>query len=127
MNDVAALNIDASFVRRSGRKKAFDEDSVFEMQNGCICCTLREDLLQSLASIAADPKDFDYAIVESSGISEPLPVAETFTFADEATGVSLGEVASLDTMVTVVDASTFEVELASVGTLQDRGWQVHHC
>jgi G3E family GTPase len=81
-------------------------------------------LLQALASIAADPKEFDYAIVESSGISEPLPVAETFTFADDDSGLSLIDVATLDTMVTVVDASTFEAELASVGTLQERGWEV---
>ena len=132
VNDMAEVNVDAMLLRAAQDKSGGDVVSVLredermvELTNGCICCTLREDLLQSLASIAADPKDFDYAIVESSGISEPLPVAETFTFADEASGVSLGDVASLDTMVTVLDASTFEVELASVGTLQDRGWQVH--
>lgn len=80
-------------------------------------------MLRAISSLAADPRGFDYAIIESSGISEPLPVAETFTFADEETGVCLGDVASLDTMVTVVDASTFALELASQGTLLERGWQ----
>ena len=105
-----------------------EDERMVELTNGCICCTLREDLLQALTSVAADPKGFDYAIVESSGISEPMPVAETFTFVDESeavgpNSVSLSDVAVLDTMVTVVDASTFEAELASAGTLHDRGWQ----
>ena len=131
VNDMAEVNVDAMLLRAAqdtaGGAEAVsvlhEDESMVELTNGCICCTLREDLLKALSSIAADPKGFDYAIVESSGISEPLPVAETFTFADEVTGVSLGDVAELDTMVTVVDASTFEAELASVGTLEDRGWQ----
>lgn len=132
VNDMAEVNVDAMLLRAAQCESGGDVVSVLredermvELTNGCICCTLREDLLQALASIAADPKEFDYAIVESSGISEPLPVAETFTFADEASGLSLGDVATLDTMVTVVDASTFESELASVATLHDRGWKVH--
>ena len=131
VNDMADVNVDAMLLR-AAQDSASDEEHVsvvredermVELTNGCICCTLREDLLTALTSIAADPKCFDYAVVESSGISEPLPVAETFTFADETSGVSLGDLAELDTMVTVVDASTYEAELASMGTLHERGWQ----
>ena len=93
-----------------------------ELSNGCICCTLREDLLTSLAALAAERR-FDHVIVESSGISEPLPVAETFTFTDESSGVSLGDVASLHNLVTVVDAASIFEQLTSVDTLADRGWQ----
>ena len=93
-----------------------------ELSNGCICCTLREDLLTSLAALAAERR-FDHVIVESSGISEPLPVAETFTFTDETSGVSLGDVASLHNLVTVVDAASIFEQLTSVDTLADRGWQ----
>ena len=89
---------------------------------GCICCTLREDLLTSLASLAAE-KRFDHVLVESSGISEPLPVAETFTFVDAATGLSLGDVASLHNLVTVVDAASLFEQLSTVDALADRGWQ----
>ena len=93
-----------------------------ELSNGCICCTLREDLLTSLSALAAERR-FDHVLVESSGISEPMPVAETFTFRDKATGVALNDVASLHNLVTVVDAASIFEQLATVDTLADRGWQ----
>ncbi len=97
VNDMSEVNIDARLVRA--------EEKMVEMSNGCICCTLREDLLIEVARLAAEGR-FDYLLIESTGISEPLPVAETFTFADES-GKSLSDVAVLDTMVTVVDAQNF--------------------
>ena len=97
VNDMSDVNIDAKLVRT--------EEKLVEMSNGCICCTLREDLLLEVAKLASEGK-FDYLLIESTGISEPLPVAETFTFADEA-GKSLSNIATLDTMVTVVDALNF--------------------
>jgi G3E family GTPase len=89
------------------------------MSNGCICCTLREDLLVEVSRLAKDGR-FDYLVIESTGISEPLPVAETFTFRDEE-GTSLSDVAGLDTMVTVVDAVNFSVDLDDADSLQARG------
>jgi G3E family GTPase len=89
------------------------------MSNGCICCTLREDLLEEVTKLAHDGR-FDYLLIESTGISEPLPVAETFTFADE-NGVSLSQVANLDTMVTVVDAVNFLRDYEEAQSLQDKG------
>jgi G3E family GTPase len=89
------------------------------MSNGCICCTLREDLLIEVGKLAKEGR-FDYLIIESTGISEPLPVAETFTFADE-NGNSLGDVATLDTMVTVVDAVNFLNDYEQANDLQQTG------
>ena len=120
VNDMASVNVDAELVRSGGM--LHKEEKMVELSNGCICCTLREDLLTSLASLAAEGR-FDHVLVESSGISEPLPVAETFTFTDEASGVSLGDVASLHNLVTVVDAAAIFEELGSVDTLAERGWQ----
>ena len=120
VNDMASVNVDAELVRRGGVLQ--QEEKMVELSNGCICCTLREDLLTSLAALAAERR-FDHVIVESSGISEPLPVAETFTFTDESSGVSLGDVASLHNLVTVVDAASIFEQLTSVDTLADRGWQ----
>ena len=117
---MASVNIDAELVRRGGMLKK--EEKMIELSNGCICCTLREDLLTSLSSLAAERR-FDHVLVESSGISEPLPVAETFTFRDEATGVSLNDVASLHNLVTVVDAASIFEQLHTVDTLADRQWQ----
>ena len=92
------MNVDAELVRRGTTVL----EKMVELSNGCICCTLREDLLTSLAALAAERR-FDHVLIESSGISEPLPVAETFTFEDEVTGVKLGDVARLHNLVTVVD------------------------
>jgi G3E family GTPase len=97
------------------------EEKLVEMSNGCICCTLREDLLKQVAELANSNR-FDYLIIESTGISEPLPVAETFTFDDQDTGLMLDDVARLDTMVTVVDASSFLRDLndSKRSSLKDR-------
>jgi G3E family GTPase len=119
VNDMSAVNIDAQLVRGGGAALSRTEERLVELSNGCICCTLREDLLVEVARLAREGR-FDYLLIESTGISEPLPVAETFTFADEA-GVSLGDLARLDTMVTVVDASTFPRDFASLDELRDRG------
>merc|ERR1712038_499891 len=119
VNDMAEINIDANLIKSSGTLK-HESERLVELQNGCICCTLREDLLDGLANLAA-AQQYDYCIIESSGISEPLPVAETFTFTDDS-GVTLGDIATLDTMVTMVDGHAFQRELESVETLQARNW-----
>lgn len=118
VNDMSEVNIDARLVRSGGAALSRTEERLIEMTNGCICCTLREDLLVEAARLAREGR-FDYLLIESTGISEPLPVAETFTFADE-TGVSLAELARLDTMVTVVDAFNFPQDLCSTDDLRDR-------
>ena len=120
VNDMASVNIDAELVRQGGMLK--QQEKMVELSNGCICCTLREDLLTSLTALAAERR-FDHVIIESSGISEPLPVAETFTFKDHGTGVALNDVAALHNLVTVVDASSFFEQLHAVDKLADRGWQ----
>ena len=161
VNDMASVNIDAELVRQGGLVR--QEERMVELSNGCICCTLREDLLTptltlalslaltptltlaltptltltraptptltltqdlltSIAALAAEQR-FDHVLIESSGISEPLPVAETFTFKDEATGVRLSDIASLQNMVTVVDAGSVFEQLNSLDALADRGWQ----
>lgn len=104
VNDMSEINIDAATVKNEVTLNR-SEEKLVEMSNGCICCTLREDLLEAVTALAKEGK-FDYLVIESTGISEPLPVAETFTFADED-GISLSDVARLDTMVTVVDAVNF--------------------
>ncbi len=118
VNDMSEVNIDASLVRDGQAGLSRTEEKLVEMTNGCICCTLREDLLEEVAQLASDGR-FDYLLVESTGISEPMPVAETFTFADEA-GQSLSDVAQLDTMVTVVDAANFLRDFGSSDDLVDR-------
>ena len=105
VNDMSEVNIDAALVEKSGANLSRTEEKLVEMSNGCICCTLREDLLEEIEGLAQQNR-FDYLVIESTGISEPLPVAETFTFEDEE-GVSLSDVSRLDTMVTVVDAANF--------------------
>ena len=119
VNDMGEINIDAALVN-SGVSIRQKEEHMVEMSNGCICCTLREDLLVEVANIAAD-RSFDYLLIESSGISEPMPVAETFTFED-STGLKLGVIAELDTLVTVVDSSRFMNELDSLESLRNRNW-----
>ena len=119
VNDMSEINIDAQLVRDGGAALSRTEEKLVEMTNGCICCTLREDLLQEVARLAGEGR-FDYLIIESTGISEPLPVAETFTFPLDDSGSSLSEVAQLDTMVTVVDAKNILRELDTLDTLADR-------
>lgn len=121
INDMADVNIDVALIKQGAHNVVQKEERVVELTNGCICCTLREDLLVEVAALAAEQK-YDYLIIESSGISEPLPVAETFTFTDD-NGVSLSSVARLDTLVTVVDASTIYEEMTTMDSLTNRGWE----
>lgn len=118
VNDMSEVNIDAAQVEQEVQLNRAEEKLV-EMSNGCICCTLREDLLVEVRRLAEEGR-FDYLVIESTGISEPLPVAETFTFADEE-GISLSDVAQLDTMVTVVDAVNFLRDYDEAQSLQDTG------
>lgn len=118
VNDMSEVNIDAMTVAQEVSLNRTEEKLV-EMSNGCICCTLREDLLVEVRKLAEAGR-FDYLLIESTGISEPLPVAETFTFDDEH-GVSLSQVARLDTMVTVVDAVNFLQDFEEAQSLQERG------
>ena len=119
VNDMSEVNIDAELVREGGAELSRTEEKLVEMSNGCICCTLREDLLLEVERLAKEGR-FDYLVIESTGISEPLPVAETFTFEGED-GRSLNHVAQLDTMVTVVDAFNFLRDYSSQDSLQERG------
>ncbi len=118
VNDMSEINIDSQLVAQSGANLSRTEEKLIEMTNGCICCTLRDDLLKEVSRLAREQR-FDYLLIESTGISEPLPVAATFSFVDE-TGHSLSEVARLDTMVTVVDAAKFLEDVRSVDDLRDR-------
>ena len=118
VNDMSEVNIDAALVRDGNAQLSRTEEQLVEMSNGCICCTLREDLLIEVKKLAQENR-FDYLLIESTGISEPMPVAETFTFADED-GESLSSVSELDTMVTVVDAANFLKDFGSWDDLKDR-------
>jgi G3E family GTPase len=118
VNDMSEVNIDAELVKQDGGLSRTDEKLV-EMSNGCICCTLRDDLLKEVQRLAEDRR-FDYLVIESTGISEPLPVATTFDFRDK-NGGSLSDVARLDTMVTVVDAVNLLKDYSSADFLRDRG------
>lgn len=118
VNDMSEVNIDAALVKSGGANLSRTEEQLVEMSNGCICCTLREDLLVEVRRLARDGR-FDYLLIESTGISEPMPVAETFAFEDEE-GASLSLVADLDTMVTVVDAGNFMKDFGSWDDLTDR-------
>ena len=118
VNDMSEINIDAAFVEQEVSLNR-GEEKLVEMSNGCICCTLREDLLIEVRALAEAGK-FDYLVIESTGISEPLPVAETFTFADE-NGISLSDIATLDTMVTVVDAVNFLKDYNTAKSIKEAG------
>ena len=119
VNDMSEVNIDVGLVERGGAQLSRTEETLVEMTNGCICCTLREDLLAEVSKLAQEGR-FDYLLIESTGISEPIPVAQTFTFEDEF-GVSLGDISRLDTMVTVVDAASFLEDYNAADALQERG------
>lgn len=119
VNDMSEVNIDAALVERGGAALSRTDETLVEMSNGCICCTLRDDLLNEVGRLANEER-FDYLLIESTGISEPIPVAQTFTFEDED-GKSLGQVSRLDTMVTVVDAASFLRDFAAADALAERG------
>ncbi|MEH0548540.1 GTP-binding protein [Streptomyces sp. B21-105] len=119
VNDMSEVNIDAALVRGGAAALSRTEERLVELTNGCICCTLRDDLLEEVDRLAREGR-FDHLLIESSGISEPMPVAATFAFARDD-GATLADVARLDTMVTVVDAANFLTELASGDDLDERG------
>lgn len=119
VNDMSEVNIDAALVEKTEHKLSKSEEKLVEMNNGCICCTLREDLLVQVKELALENK-FDYLLIESTGISEPLPVATTFQFRDDE-GSSLSDFALLDTMVTVVDSGNLINKYSSVDFLRDQG------
>ena len=119
VNDMSEVNIDAALVRDGGADLSRTEEQLVEMTNGCICCTLRDDLLQEVRRLSQEGR-FDYLLIEGTGIAEPLPVAATFDFRDE-NGDSLSDVSRLDTMVTVVDAANLLKDYSSQDFLRDRG------
>lgn len=118
VNDMSEINIDAELVKNGDTKLSQTEEKLVEMTNGCICCTLREDLLNQVSELSKESK-YDYLLIESTGISEPLPVAQTFTFTDES-GVSLQDVSKLDSLITVIDACNFLNDYKSYDDLKDR-------
>ncbi|MDC8103615.1 GTP-binding protein [Chryseobacterium sp. PTM-20240506] len=118
VNDMSEINIDARLVENQGTLSRTEEKLV-EMSNGCICCTLREDLMIEVERLAKE-KRFDYLLIESTGISEPVPVAQTFTYADEENGIDLSAFSYVDTMVTVVDCFNFFKDFGSNELLMDR-------
>lgn len=119
VNDMSEVNIDAEFINNTQSHLSTTEEKMIEMSNGCICCTLREDLLKEVEQLAAEGK-YDYLVIESTGISEPLPVAATFDFRDED-GKSLADVAYIDNMITVVDAVNFLDNYNSTEYLRNTG------
>lgn len=122
VNDLSEVNIDAALVKEGGGLSRTDEKLV-EMSNGCICCTLREDLLREVERLALEGR-FDYILIESTGVGEPVPVAQTFTYIDEEQGIDLTRYCRLDCMVTVVDAYRFWHDFASGESLLDRSQAV---
>ncbi|WP_286755386.1 GTP-binding protein [Roseivirga sp. UBA838] len=118
VNDMSEVNIDAELVKQGNTLSRIDEKLV-EMSNGCICCTLREDLIEEVAKLALEGK-YDYLLIESTGISEPLPVAQTFWFESDELDVNLSDICTLDTMVTVVDAFNFLKDFGSSDTIAGR-------
>lgn len=119
VNDMGEVNIDAALIEKSGANLSHTDEKMVEMTNGCICCTLREDLLKEVTALTESGK-YDYLLIEGTGIAEPLPIASTFEFRDED-GFSLSDMTRLDTMVTVVDAANFLRDYASREFLSDRG------
>lgn len=117
VNDMSEVNIDAWLIKDGGFSRT--EEKLVEMQNGCICCTLRDDLMKEVERLV-DEGNIDYIVIESSGISEPIPVAQTFTYIDEELGIDLTNKCVLDTMVTVVDGSSFWKDYVSGETLLER-------
>jgi len=118
VNDMSEVNVDADLVK-SENTLSRTEEKLVEMSNGCICCTLREDLMVEVERLAKEDR-FDYLLIESTGISEPVPVAQTFSFVDEESGIDLSKFSYIDTMVTVVDAFNFFNDFGSPETLMDR-------
>lgn len=118
VNDMSEVNIDADLIA-NGSELSRTDSKLVELSNGCICCTLREDLLIEVKKLAI-MGDIDYIIIESTGISEPVPVAQTFSYIDETLGIDLTEFSRLDTMVTVVDANRFMKDFKSGDSLLDR-------
>lgn len=118
VNDMSEVNVDAELVK-SENTLSRTEEKLVEMSNGCICCTLREDLMVEVERLAKENR-FDYLLIESTGISEPVPVAQTFSFVDESNGIDLSRFSYIDTMVTVVDAFNFFKDFGSPETLMDR-------
>lgn len=117
VNDMSEVNIDAALLKQGGFTRT--EEKLVEMQNGCICCTLRDDLMKEVEKLV-DQGDIDYIVIESSGISEPVPVAQTFTYIDEELGIDLTKKTRLDTLVTVVDGNRFWHDFSSGENLVDR-------
>lgn len=117
VNDMSEINIDSELIQNNGFSRT--EEKLVELTNGCICCTLREDLMIEVEKLAKQ-RDIDYIVIESTGISEPIPVAQTFTYIDEELGIDLSKVCRLDTMVTVVDAFRFWTDYESGETLLER-------
>jgi G3E family GTPase len=118
VNDMSEINIDARTIENQHALHRTEEKLV-EMSNGCICCTLRGDLLEEVKKLAEENR-FDYLVIESTGISEPLPIAQTFSYIDEETGIDLSSISKLDTLVTVVDALNFAKDFGSIDTIQSR-------
>ncbi|HAS43095.1 MAG TPA: GTP-binding protein [Microscillaceae bacterium] len=118
VNDMSEVNVDARLVKE-GNTLSRTEEKLIEMSNGCICCTLREDLIEEVGKLAQEDR-FDYLLIESTGISEPLPVAQSFFFDSPELKVNLSEISRLDTLVTVVDAYNFAQDFSSRDTILDR-------
>ncbi|TCK03200.1 UNVERIFIED_ORG: G3E family GTPase [Anoxybacillus amylolyticus] len=117
VNDMSEINVDAELIRQNDFFRT--EEKLVQIQNGCICCTLREDLIKAVDQLVENG-EIDYIVIESSGISEPIPVAQTFTYLDEELGIDLSKKCRLDTMVTMVDANRFWADFSSGETLLDR-------
>lgn len=121
VNDMAEINVDANLIK-DGIELSQTEEKLVEMSNGCVCCTLREDLLIEVKRLAEAGK-YDAIIVESTGVGEPVPIAQTFSYVDDESGIDLSKLVRLDTMVTVVDAKEFLNNFSSAESLKDRSWE----